>query len=79
MTFLLFVTIRDSVTIVLSLLLNTFLFSNRTIPESPRWLLTKGRKDEAYKTLKKMARINRKKDLGEINATVRVKINFHIP
>ena len=34
------------------------LWSNRFVPESARWLMTQGRKEEALKELKRAARVN---------------------
>ena len=40
--------------------INSKLFLFRMVPESPRWLVTKGRFDEALKILKGGARMNKK-------------------
>lgn len=43
----------------------------RLIPESPRWLITKGKDEEAIPVLKKMARWNS----TELPDTVSVKVS----
>lgn len=37
------------------------LLFNRLLPESARWLITQGRKEEALKELQRAARVNKKK------------------
>lgn len=37
------------------------LLFNRLLPESARWLMTQGRKEEALKELQRAARVNKKK------------------
>ena len=62
-----------------TLLMFSFMFYFWLVPESPRWLITKNRSNDAYKIFKRIARSNKKiienlNELEELNLTGNNKI-----